>query len=171
MSADRQVLREPRNRSGVEVHNKNEISSPGSHPLGGAKLHKILIDTSVWIKYFRDKSGGPLEKMDEILSKHEVYVPKIVIAELIQGSKSEREISIIEDFVDAFNIIDHREDTWIKAGRLSYSLKKKGKIVNLTDCYIAVIAQEHDCHIFSFDEHFKDIQKSLSIQLVNHDSM
>jgi predicted nucleic acid-binding protein len=131
---------------------------------------KILIDTSVWIKYFRDKPGGLSKKVDEILSKHEVYIPKIVIAELIQGSKSEREISTIEDFVDAFNIIDQREDTWIKTGRLSYSLKKKGKTVNLADCYIAIIAQEHDCHIFSFDEHFKDIQKSLNIHLVAHNS-
>ncbi len=131
---------------------------------------KVLVDTSVWIKYFRDKSAGLSEKVDEILSKHEVYVPKIVIAELIQGSKSEREISVIEDFVDAFNIIDQGEDTWIKAGRLSYNLKKKGKTVNLTDCYIAVIAEEYDCHIFSLDEHFKDIQKSVGIQLMEDHS-
>jgi predicted nucleic acid-binding protein len=77
---------------------------------------------------------------------------------------------VIEDFVDAFDIIDQREDTWIKTGRLSYSLKKKGKTVNLTDCYIAVIAQEHDCHIFSLDEHFKDIQKGLNIRLVDYHS-
>jgi predicted nucleic acid-binding protein len=131
---------------------------------------KILIDTSVWIKYFRDKSAGLSKKVDEILSRHEVYVPKIVIAELIHGSKSEREISIIEDFVDAFSIVDQREDTWIKTGKLSYSLKKKGKTVNLTDCYIAVIAQEYDCHIFSFDEHFKDIQKSFDIHLIDYHS-
>jgi predicted nucleic acid-binding protein len=131
---------------------------------------KILIDTSVWIKYFRDKSTGLSRKVDEILSKQEVYVPKVVIAELLQGSKSEREISVIEDFVDAFNIIDQREDTWIKTGRLSYNLKKKGKTVNLTDCYIAVIAQEYDCRIFSLDEHFKDIQKSFGIQLMEDHS-
>ena len=128
---------------------------------------KILIDTSVWIKYFRDKSAGLSKKVDEILSRHEVYVPKIVIAELIQGSKSEREISVIEDFVDAFNIIDQKEDTWVKTGRLSYNLKKKGKTINLTDCYIAVIAQEYDCCIFSLDEHFKDIQKSCAIKLMD----
>ena len=109
---------------------------------------KILIDTSVWIDYFKDKSAGLSRKVDEILSRYEVYVPKGVIAELIQGSKSEREVSIIEDFVDAFNIIDQGEDTWIKAGRLSFNLKKKRKNVNLTDCYIAVISQEHGCRIF-----------------------
>ena len=129
---------------------------------------KILIDTSVWIVYFKDKSAGLSKKVDEILSRHEVYVPKVVIAELIQGSKSEREVSITEDFVDAFNIIDQREDSWIKAGKLSFNLKKKGKTVNLTDCYIAVIAQEHGCRILSLDLHFKDIQKSLSLDLVDH---
>jgi predicted nucleic acid-binding protein len=38
-------------------------------------------------------------------------------------------------------------------------------MVNLTDCYIAVIAQEHHCQIFTLDEHFKEIQKSLTIHL------
>jgi predicted nucleic acid-binding protein len=131
-------------------------------------VDKILIDTSAWIEYFKDKSAGLSKRVDEILSKYEVYVPKVVIAELIQGSKSEREVSIIEDFVDAFNIIDQKEDTWIKAGKLSFNLKKKGKNVNLTDCYIAVIAQEYDCQILSLDFHFKDIQKSFNIRLVDH---
>lgn len=131
-------------------------------------VDKILIDTSAWREYFKDKSAGLSKRVDEILSKYEVYVPKVVIAELIQGSKSEREVSIIEDFVDAFNIIDQKEDTWIKAGKLSFNLKKKGKNVNLTDCYIAVIAQEYDCQILSLDFHFKDIQKSFNIRLVDH---
>ncbi|MGA2317728.1 MAG: PIN domain-containing protein [Thermodesulfobacteriota bacterium] len=131
-------------------------------------VDKILIDTSAWIEYFKDKSAGLSKRVDEILSKYEVYVPKVVIAELIQSSKSEREVSIVEDFVDAFNIIDQKEDTWIKAGKLSFNLKKKGKNVNLTDCYIAVIAQEYDCQILSLDFHFKDIQKSFNIRLVDH---
>lgn len=131
-------------------------------------VDKILIDTSAWIEYFKDKSAGLSKRVDEILSKYEVYVPKVVIAELIQGSKSEREVSIVEDFVDAFNIIDQKEDTWIKAGKLSFNLKKKGKNVNLTDCYIAVIAQEYDCQILSLDFHFKDIQKRFNIRLVDH---
>ena len=131
---------------------------------------RVLIDTSVWIKYFRNKPAGMSKKVDEILSKQEVYVPKIVIAELIQGAKSEREISVIEDFVEAFNIIDQKEDSWIKTGRLSFALKRKGKTINLTDCYIAVIANEYECQIFSLDEHFKDIQKGLNIHLVDHNS-
>jgi len=129
-------------------------------------VEKILIDTSIWIDYFRNKSSKISEKVDSILSNHEVYVPKIVIAELIQGAKSEREISVIEDFLGAFNIIDQKEATWLKTGRLCFNLRKKGKNVNLTDCYIAIIADEHKCQILTLDEHFKEIQKMLPITLI-----
>jgi predicted nucleic acid-binding protein len=127
---------------------------------------KILVDTSVWIGYFRNTSPSLSEKVDKILTEDEVYVPKIVIAELIQGAKSKKEISVIEDFLEAFFIIDQKKDSWLKAGRLSYDLKKKGKTVHLFDCYIAVIAQEFGCTIFSFNRHFKDIQTVFNISLL-----
>jgi predicted nucleic acid-binding protein len=128
---------------------------------------RILIDTSVWIDYFKNKSSDIADKVDKMLTVDDVYVPKIVIAELIQGAKSEREVAVIEEFVDAFHIVDQGEDTWIKAGKLSYSLKKKGRNINLSDCYIAVIAQEHDCHIFTLDKHFEEIQKFADIRLIS----
>jgi predicted nucleic acid-binding protein len=133
-------------------------------------VDKVLIDTSVWILYFRDKSSDLTKKIDEVLATQEVYVPKIVIAELIQGSKSEKEVSVIEEFVNAFNVIDQNEDTWVSAGRLSYQLKRKGKTVNLADCYIAVIAQEHHCRILTLDEHFQAIREVVDIQLIDFTS-
>ena len=126
---------------------------------------KILIDTSVWLEYFKNKSSEISEKVEKIPTEREVCIPKIVLAELIQGAKSEREISVIEDFLDAFTIIDQKEDTWINAGRLSYNLKKKGKTVHLADCYFAVMAQEYKCLIFTLDEYFKEIQKVTNISL------
>jgi predicted nucleic acid-binding protein len=54
---------------------------------------KILIDTSVWIDYFQNKPSSISEKVDGILSENNIYIPKIVIAELIQGVRfSERNI-------------------------------------------------------------------------------
>jgi len=42
-----------------------------------------------------------------------VYVPKVVIAELIQGAMTEKEIAVIEDLVNAFLVIDQTADTLI----------------------------------------------------------
>ncbi len=127
--------------------------------------NRVLIDTSVWINYFKDGDRKFAGKVDEVLSFSDVYVPKVVLAELIQGAKSEREISVIEEFIGAFKIIDQTEGTWLKAGRLSFSMKKKGITVNIVDCYIAVIANENNCMIFSLDEHFKSIKKFLRLEM------
>ncbi len=130
------------------------------------KGEKILIDTSVWIKYFKNQDEQFTEKVEELLNFSDVCVPKVVIAELIQGAKSDKEISVIEEFIEAFNLLDQSYDTWIKAGRLSFSMKRKGTTVSIVACYIAVIAVENDCKIFSLDEHFKSIKKFLRFELI-----
>jgi predicted nucleic acid-binding protein len=127
---------------------------------------KILIDTSVWVAYFRGKSPVIAEKVDKLLGCSEICVPKIVLAELVLGAKSEREISTIGDFFDAFTILDQSPETWLKAGKLSRQLKMKGKAIHLLDCYVAVIAQENACSILTLDEHFKEIQRILPLKLV-----
>jgi len=127
---------------------------------------KVLIDTSIWIEYFRDRLPQITEQVDEILSRDGAYIPNVVIAELIQGAHSEKEIAVIESFVDAFHIIDQTESTWAKAGRLSFDLKKQGKTVHLVDCYIAIIAHEHQCRVFTTDSHFKDIEKVIGLSLI-----
>ncbi len=130
------------------------------------KDEKILVDTSVWIDYFKGQNDYIVKLMDDILTKNNIYIPKVIIAELIQGAKSEKEISVIEEFLYVFFIVDNSKDTWIKAGKLSFSMKKHGKTVNLIDCYIAIIAQENDCIIFTLDGHFKDIKNFLKFKLM-----
>lgn len=127
---------------------------------------RVLVDTSVWVSYFRGGSPVIFEKVDRLLAGAEVCVPKIVLAELIQGAKSEREISTIEDFFDAFTILDQGQGTWLKAGKLPRQLKNRGKTIHLLDCYIAVIAQENACAILTLDEHFKEIQQAMPITLI-----
>jgi predicted nucleic acid-binding protein len=133
---------------------------------GIMNAERVLVDTSVWVSYFRGGSSVISEKVDRLLAGAEVCVPKIVLAELIQGAKSEREISTIEDFLDAFMILDQSQDTWMKAGKLSRKLKKRGKSIHLLDCYIAVIAQENACAILTLDDHFKEIQKVMPVALI-----
>ena len=128
---------------------------------------KVLIDTSVWIAYFQTRpQAGITDRVDEILASNTVCVPKIVLAELIQGAHSEKDLSVIRQFLEAFHIIGEEENTWLEAGKLSYALKKKGKSVNLADCYIAVMANENDCAILTLDKHFKDIQKEAELRLI-----
>jgi predicted nucleic acid-binding protein len=104
-------------------------------------------------------------KVDKVLTHCYIYVPKVVLAELFQDAKFEKETAVIEDFIEAFLIIDDKQDTWLKTGRLSFSMKRKGLTVHIIDCYIAVLANENRCSLFSLDEHFKIIKEFLHIDL------
>ena len=127
---------------------------------------RVLVDTSVWVAYFRGGSPAIFEKVDRLLAGEGICVPKIVLAELVQGAKSEREISTIEDFFDAFTILDQSPETWLKAGKLSRELKIRGKTIHLLDCYIAVIAKENACAVLTLDDHFKEIQRVLPLAFI-----
>src|SRR4030042_6226380 len=129
------------------------------------KDKKILIDTSVWINYFKGADAQLNDVVDDILTEAGIVIPKVGMAELLQGAKTEKEISVIEEFMGAFHVIDQTEDTWLKAGKLAFQMKRKGTNVHLTDCYIAVLATEYDCMILYLDEHFSTIKKFLRIEL------
>ncbi len=126
----------------------------------------ILIDTSIWIAYLEKGMNDISDKVEDIITRCNVFVPKVVIAELIEGSNSENEIHVIEDFLDAFRVVDHCDGAWIRAGKLYYALKKKSEDVTLRDCYISTIAMDHDCSILTLDEHFKAIQRVADINLI-----
>jgi hypothetical protein len=129
---------------------------------------RVLIDTSVWIAYFQTNApAGVLEKVDELLSDGDIQVPKLVLAELIQGAHSEKDLEVIRAFVEAFTIISESAGTWLEAGRLSFALKKKGKTINLADCYIAILAKEHKCSVLTLDKHFKEIQKETGLKMLS----
>jgi len=126
---------------------------------------RVLVDTSVWIEYFRNSESETAAALDGILDDHEVFVPKIVLAELMQGAKSARELAVIGNFLDAFHIIDQSGESWVKAGRLAFDLKKKGQTIHLLDCYLAILAIENNCAIFTLNRHFKEIRDIAGIRL------
>lgn len=128
---------------------------------------RVLIDTSVWIAYLQGSAPEELQLLvDDLLTGKEILVPKIILAELIQGARSEKDIEVIREFMEAFIVVGEGEGTWIDAGKLSYDLKKRGKTINLADCYIAIIAKESRSSILTLDKHFKEVQKEVGLELL-----
>ena len=124
----------------------------------------ILVDTSVWIAYFRKEESAP--PMNELIDSGRVCSTNLIVAELIQGAKSDKEIRVLKDFLDVFPFLREQEETWFKAAYMAYQLRKKGKTMGLADCYLAQIAIENKVGLYSFDKHFKVIGKMVPLQLV-----
>lgn len=118
-------------------------------------VSKILPDTCAWIDFFRGKPSSMAEKVEDGLLQGEVVTCGVVLFELLQGIKSLGEEALV---LRAFQALPHLEMTdglWIKAGRLSSQLRKKGQTLPLSDIIIATLALEHNCSVLTVDRHFE----------------
>ena len=119
-----------------------------------AKLY-LLIDTSAWIEYF-NKTSHPISKeIESALLLNTAVTSQIILAELLQGAKSEKEVELILDLPSVVKILEEGPSIWQEAGLLANKLRKEGKTIPLIDCFLAVLAQEHKASILSLDKHFK----------------
>ena len=51
----------------------------------------VLIDTSVWISLFRDRTGQVRKKLETLVDDREVLLTRFTQLELLQGSLNEKE--------------------------------------------------------------------------------
>ncbi|AEF17972.1 MULTISPECIES: type II toxin-antitoxin system VapC family toxin [Thermoanaerobacterium] len=124
----------------------------------------ILVDTSVWIEYFRDKREI-VEIIDDMLLQGKVYITGLIIAELFQGVKTEKERGMLERYIDSIPTVSCDYKDWIEIGKLSFKLRRDGKTIPLSDVLIAYLSIKNDMMIFSFDGHFKMID---GVKLFDH---
>jgi predicted nucleic acid-binding protein len=119
--------------------------------------YNVLVDTSVWIQYFNKLNSKPGKSVEGLLREGRVVGTGIVLTELLQGAKIEKEFNAILESMAALPFLETTQNTWIKAGRISYTLRRKGITIPTTDLIIASLALEHDCLIFTLDPHFEKI--------------
>jgi|SRR3989338_4114517 len=120
-----------------------------------AKL--ALVDTSAWIEYLKRTSHPIAKEIESALLFNTAAICQLVLAELIQGAKSEKEIVLIMDLVLVVKVLKESESTWQQAGFLANKLRKRGKTISLIDCYLAVLAKENKAMILTLDKHFSMI--------------
>jgi predicted nucleic acid-binding protein len=63
---------------------------------------KVLVDTSVWIAFFRKSYHSTVIGL---LSEDRVCSAGIIVAELMQGPKSGTELAILKDFIHTFEFL------------------------------------------------------------------
>jgi len=116
-------------------------------------LVRVLVDTSAWIEFLRRREpcyrivGG-------LIDEDRIVCAGLVLGELIQGAKSEKELAVLKEFLHVFDFLPESARLWGKAGELSFSLRRKGHAIGLSDCWLAVAAKENDAAILSLDRHF-----------------
>ncbi|MBI5789274.1 MAG: PIN domain-containing protein [Candidatus Schekmanbacteria bacterium] len=117
---------------------------------------KIIADTCIWIEFFRSKSEISNQLM-ELIAANRIVGNGIIMAELLQGVKTNKEREII---IETFKTLDYMEidkEVWLKAGILAAEMRSKGRTIPLSDILLACCAEKYNLQIFTVDKHFQDI--------------
>ena len=121
----------------------------------------VLVDTSVWIDYFR--SGDDHHRLDLLIDENIVVTNDLILAELIPFLKIRKHKSIIELLKNINNL--QLQIKWVEIIEFQVKCLKKGiNGVGIPDLIIAQNAKQNNCDIYSLDTHFKLLSKALNIK-------
>ena len=123
---------------------------------------KVLVDTSIWIDYFR--GGNNSSRMDFLIDENIIVTNDLILAELIPFLKIRNQRRIIE----LLNNIKRTElfIDWHQIVAYQYKCLKNGlNGVGIPDLIIAQDAIRNHCMIYSLDNHFQMIRGIIGFQI------
>lgn len=125
----------------------------------------ILIDTSIWIRVFRDKEGTDSQRIQQWVDDREVVLSRFNQLELLQGCRNEKEWSLLSSYLDGQTFAEAKESTWQAAARIYFDLRRHGMTLHSPiDCCIAQIALENRLLLLHRDKDFAAISQIRPLQ-------
>ena len=123
---------------------------------------EVLVDTSIWIDYFRDGSQSSL--VDTLIDENLLVTNEIILAELLPYLKVKKQTKVIK-LLNQLKCL-HLNIDWSEIIEYQVTCLKSGANgVGLPDLIIAQNAKQHKCRVYSLDKHFRLMQKALKVQL------
>jgi len=125
----------------------------------------ILVDSSVWIDYFLGKDTPQVEILDRSLGVRAVGVGDLVLTEVLQGFRSDKDYRIAKSIMNELTIVEMLgKDLAIKSADNFRKLRKMGITIRKTaDVIIATYCIEHKVPLLFSDKDFKPFVQNLHL--------
>jgi predicted nucleic acid-binding protein len=93
----------------------------------------ILVDSSVWIDYFRGVSNAPTERLDDLLSREPLAIGDLILTEVLQGFSDEKAFNKARNLLTSLTVIQlGGQEIAIQAARNFRALRSLGVTVRKT---------------------------------------
>lgn len=130
----------------------------------------MLVDTSVWIDFFNGHESKHAQRLARAIEETEpIFIPGVVLTEILLGLNREAEAKRIASLLDAFEAVPEpaRAD-YIEAARIYRLCRGKGFTIRSTiDCLIARLCLRDRLPLLTKDGDFKAIAGCVPLQLVD----
>ena len=126
-------------------------------------FEKCLIDTTIWVLYF--KGEKELEsRIRSLILEDRAVATEIIILEILRGAKSPKEYNQLYEDLKALPVIRLNEAVWEKSYRVGFELKKAGINMPLADILIAMVASHYNCLLLHRDKHFPFMEGVINLR-------
>lgn len=126
-------------------------------------MSALVVDTSSWITYLAHTAPSVI---DEALAEGRVYLPPLVVAELLSGKMTTRQRGQLESFLLDLPLCDQSFEHWVRVGRLRAHLFSKGLSISTPDAHIAQCTVDLNGVLLSEDQVFSKISQKTSLRLL-----
>ena len=119
-------------------------------------MKNILVDSSVWIEYFRGKKE--VSELDELIDRNQLCINNLILSELIPFLRIKKENTLIKTLmtikniaikIDWAQIIDFQE----------INLRNGRNNIGIPDLIIVQSVRDNNLLLYSLDKHFELMNK------------
>jgi hypothetical protein len=125
----------------------------------------ILVDSSVWIDYFRGSRTPQTDRLDQLLGAEPVAIGDLMLAKVLQGFDGERDFERALEMLAALDLIEiGGREVAVGAARNFRLLRAKGITVRKTiDTLIATRCIADGLPLLYSDRHFDPFVEHLGL--------
>lgn len=116
----------------------------------------ILVNSSVWIDYFRSALTRQTDALDAMLGSEPVVIGDLILTEVLQGFRTDRDFNRVKKLLTSLIVIDlGGQAVAIQAARNYRALRSLGVTIRRTiDTVIATRCIEDNYHLLYSDRDF-----------------
>jgi predicted nucleic acid-binding protein len=129
-------------------------------------MSQVLLDSSVWIEYFRDSNSKVSTEVDKLIDIGNIFTNELILTEIIPYLKVKKQNQLIHilESLECFQMsIDWKQIIEFQIINLKNGINKIG----IPDLIILQNSIQNQCTLFTLDKHFRLMSKIHKLDLYN----
>ena len=128
-----------------------------------------LVDSSVWVDYFRGAITAETEILDKLLGQEPLAIGDLILTEVLQGFDDERDFNQARKMLTSLMVVElGGQEIAIQAAKNFRALRKLGVTVRKTiDTVIATRCIESGYRLLHSDQDFDPFAQHLGLRVVS----
>jgi predicted nucleic acid-binding protein len=128
-------------------------------------MSSVLVDSSVWIDYFRNGKNVDIPYFEEIIDNNQVCINDLILAELLPLLKVQKQNDLIDILLSIKNI--PLVINWEQIIDFQFKNVKNGiNNIGIPDLIIQQNVIDNSLTLYSLDKHFKLMNKLYKYEII-----